>query len=77
MRNIAKILLTMLCALILSACAQTMQITKKEFVIKQINWDEKNNTCEYVLYNNKSKKVVLQEKPHKYQIGDTLILVKK
>ena len=77
MRNIAKILLTMLCALILSACAQTMKITKKEFVIKQINWDEKNNTCEYVLYNNKSKKVVLQEKPYKYQIVDTLILVKK
>lgn len=60
-----------------TSCTQTVYIQKKEFVIKQIDCTKKKNSCEYILFNTKNKKIVLEDNSNKYQIGDTLILARK
>ena len=77
MKNILKVIFGCLMFFLLVSCSQTMYINKKEFTVKQINLTDKKNTCEYVLYNTNNKKIVLKEKPNKYQINDVLILVEK
>lgn len=77
MKQIKNLLLIFLTSLILTSCSSTIYITNKEFVVKQIDGTKSDNSCDYVLFNKKNKAFILNDTPNKYQIGDTLILVRK
>ena len=77
MKKIINLLILVITSILFISCTQTVYITNKEFVIKQIDATKKKGNCEYVLYNTKNKKVVFEDNINKYQIGDTLILVRK
>lgn len=59
------------------SCSGVIHVTNKEFVVKQIDCTKSDKECEYVLFNKKNKAFVLKDTPNKYQIGDTLMLVRK
>lgn len=77
MKKLRNLLILVITSILFISCTQTVYITNKEFVIKQIDATKKKNSCEYVLYNSKNKKVVFEDNINKYHIGDTLILVRK
>lgn len=77
MKQLRNLLLMLITSIMLLSCSSTIYITNKEFVVKQIDGTKSETTCDYVLFNKKNKAFVLKDVSNKYQIGDTLMLIRK
>lgn len=67
---------------IFTSC-ETMNVTSGDYmIVRQIRYPRNDNTVEYVIngYNNSGEyidQIIIRDNANKYQINDTLILVKK
>lgn len=75
--KLKKLFILLIISLFFISCSQTIYIKNKEFVVKQIDGTIGKNKCEYILHNTKNKKVIFEDNINKYQIGDTLMLIRK
>ena len=67
---------------ILTSC-ETMNVASGDYmIVRQIRYPYKDSTVEYIIngYNDSGEyidQIIIRDKANKYQINDTLILVKK
>lgn len=67
---------------IFTSC-ETMNVTEGDYmIVREIKYPQKDNTVEYIVngYNDSGEyidQIIIRDEANKYQINDTLILVKK
>lgn len=67
---------------IFTSC-EAMNVTNGDYmIVRQIRYPRNDNTVEYIIneYNNSGEyigQIIIRDNANKYQINDTLILVKK
>ena len=61
---------------IFTSCGN-MNVTRGDYmIVRQIRYPRNDNTVEYIV-NGYIDQIIIRDKANKYQINDTLILVKK
>jgi PBP1b-binding outer membrane lipoprotein LpoB len=77
MKRLKNIFVILISSLFLTSCSNTIYVSNKEFVVKQIDGTKSKKECDYVLFDKNNKVFVLKDYPNKYKIGDVIILIRK